>query len=156
MATKYDSYTSFLRSLANVKEERRNTQLVFSVSGTSFCWISLNSDRVQIFPPLGDDKQPTRVLRKEGPDVLCINYRSGTTDAKYYDPDGILRPTWSYPGFRTDSVGFDYAVSLIQQAYDQAGTHKGGGGRAQLVLSDETHKKTTTKSSERLPKIQIQ
>jgi len=155
MATKDESYTSFLRSLANVKKERRNTQLVFSVSGTSFCWISLNSDRVQIFPPLGDDKHPTRVLRKEGPDVLCINCRSGTTDAKYYDPDGILRPTWSYPGFRTDSVGFDYAVSLIQQAYDQAGTHKGGGGRSRLVLSGETHKNTTTKSSERLPKFQI-
>ena len=136
MSRANDAYISFLRSLPDINEIGRKTQLVYSVSGTSFCWISLNSDLIQIYPPLGNNKNPTRLLRKEGPDVICVNCRTGAMDAKYYDPKGILAPSWSYPGFRAGSVELDYGVSLIRQAYDQACSYRSKRNESRTLFHD--------------------
>jgi len=145
MSRANDAYISFLRSLPDINEISRKTQLVYSVSGTSFCWITLNSTRIQIFPSLGKKENPTRVLRREGTAVLCVRIRTGAAEAKYIDPKEILKPSWSYPGFRADSVDFDYGASLIRQAYDQARSYKGRKGKSQLPLDDKAQRHTTAK-----------
>jgi len=81
-----NAYISFLQSLPNVVERPKNTQLVYSVFGTNFCWISLHSTRIQIFPPLGKKGNRTRVIMRKGSEAMCVNRRSGGTEAKYYDP----------------------------------------------------------------------
>ena len=119
-----NAYIPFLQSLPNVGERLEKTQLVYSVSGTNFCWISLHSTRIQIFPPLGKKGNRTRVIMRKGSEAMCVNRRSGGMEAKYYDPKEALRSSWSYPGFRADSVELDYGVSLIRQAYDQARSYR--------------------------------
>ena len=131
-----NAYISFLQSLPNVCERPEKTQLVYSVFGTSFCWITLMSDRIQIFPSLGKKENRSRVIMRKGSEAMCVNRRSGGTEAKYYDPKKALRSSWSYPGFRADSVELDYGVSLIRQAYDQARSYRRGDNKLQKSPTD--------------------
>jgi Domain of unknown function (DUF4145) len=112
-------YTDFARSLYPVDERDETTQLVFSVAGHNFCWITKNNSNVQLFPPLGKGSIPTRRVERQGRLTLCIRSSNDNVDAQYDDPDGILKPLWNYVGFRLKDCSFDYGCNLIRQAYEQ-------------------------------------
>jgi hypothetical protein len=72
-------------------------------------------------PALGKGPAPTRTLQRSGKLTLCIRSSNGNIDAQYDDPEGILKPLWSYVGFRPDDCSAHYGFNLIKQAYEQSG-----------------------------------
>ena len=110
-------YTEFARSLDGVNEREERTQIVFSISGHNFCWISKNNGGVQLFPSLGNRPNATRTLERKGRSTLCLRSSNGNVDAQYDDPDEILKPLWSYVGFRVTDCSFEYGCDLIRQAH---------------------------------------
>ena len=114
-------YADFARSLDSVTERETSTQLVFAVSGCSFCWVSKNGSSVQLFPALGKAPAATRTLQRNGKLTLCIRSSNGNVDAQYDDPEGVLKPLWSYVGFRPDDCSAHYGFNLVKQAYEQSG-----------------------------------
>ena len=110
-------YTEFARSLDAVDERDEKTQIVFSVLGHNFCWISRNNGGVQLFPSLGNGPDATRTIERKGGLTLCLRSSNGHIDAQYDDPDEVLKPLWSYVGFRISDCSFDYGCNLIRQAH---------------------------------------
>ena len=95
------------------------SQVIFSIAGVKFTWLSPGIGMVQLYPPLGAD-QGTRRLERHGSQVTVIRQRTGQQDAEFYDPGRRLEFKWSYPGFMCSQVPQDEAESLVRQAYEQA------------------------------------
>lgn len=102
-----------------VDRRPEETQIVFSVAGINFCWLTLNTGMVQIRPCLGR-KCVTRRLERVGNEVKVIHQNSGRTDAVYRDPGHKLIERFSYPGFMRSQTSLSEALQLIKQAYEMA------------------------------------
>lgn len=113
-------YAEYARSLESVSERETPTQLVFSLSGSSFCWVSKTNGAVQLIPALGKAPNSTRTLQRSGKLTLCIRSSNCHVDAEYDDPDGVLKPLWSYVGFGPNDCSTLYGFNLSKQAYEQA------------------------------------
>lgn len=100
-----------------VHRRQARIQVVFSVSGVTFLWISPGSGMVQIPPALGP-RLVTRRLERHGSRVKVIRQRTGEQDAEYYDPGLRLEPRWSYPGLMCSRTPQTEAESLVRQAYE--------------------------------------
>lgn len=101
-----------------VHRRRTKTQVVFSVSGRSFSWLSPKVRMVQIAPPLGP-RNTTRRLQRHGSLARVINQRTGQEDAAYDDPGRRLEPRFAYPGFMCSQTPQEEAESLVRQAYER-------------------------------------
>lgn len=108
---------SIISTWPKVKRRPTKTQIVFSVHGNSFCWLSPESDKVQLSPSLGGKSKPTRLLKHDGNKVKIINWKTGRIDAAFDDPFSLLKWHFSYPGFDTKKDMLGGYINLIRQSY---------------------------------------
>ena len=111
---------------------------MFAVSGSSFCWVSKTNGAVQLFPALGSGAARSRALQRKGDLTVCVRCATGEIDAEYKDPQAVLKPLWSYVGFRPTDCSFEYGCNLIRQAYVEAGTPKAIGEKTVRLRDQET------------------
>ena len=117
MTSAISKLDSIISDWPKVKQRPTKTQIVFSVHGNSFCWLSPESDKVQLSPPLGKKSNPVRLLKRDGNKVKIINWKTGRIDAVFDDPFNLLKWHCSYPGFDTKKDMLGAYVNLIRQSY---------------------------------------
>lgn len=138
---------AFVAQLPKVHRRQTQNQVVYSVSGLNFLWLSPSTGMVQIAPPLGPG-QETRRLVRDGEHIRVIRQKTGKQDAEYHDPSLRLKPLWSYPGFMCSQTPQDEAESLVRQAYEQVQSNSHPTGRQRLTSTPRSSSPSSSQNGD--------